>query len=108
MAKSSPARTRPPATARHLGSTGRIVAVASGTFEWAEGPEPDATLGARAHPRGALSPRPRGPGGPHADFPGPGLPRLLLLRRRRPLDRRRPWPQRRLRLDLRRGRQPAA
>ena len=41
-------------------------------------------------------------------FPGPGLPRFVLLRRRRPIDRRRPRPQRRLRLDLRRGRRQAS
>ena len=40
----------------------------------------------------------------HLALPGPGLPRFVLLRRRRPIARRRPRLQRRLHLDLRRGR----
>ena len=58
----------------------------------------------RANPDRPVPARPRRPAGPHRALPGPRLPRFLLLRRRRASARRRPRVQRRLRLDLRRGR----
>ena len=55
-------------------------------------------------PLAPIRARPRRPAGPDRAVPGPGLPRFFVLRRRRPSARRRPRLQRRLHLDLRRGR----
>src|SRR5258705_12181745 len=97
--KSRPATTRPPPTARHLGPIEPMVTVGFGPNVVADGPDSAARLGVCAHHRGAVCPGARGPGDPHGHLPGRGVSRLVLLRRRCPLDRGRPRPERRLRLD---------